>query len=308
MDMQVFNHDHSDPVTSLHISQKAPAVLAKSSLSSKSFPLSIVGAAESPEEWAEVEQIFYACLRTGDDKSAHLCLERLSQRFGTEHQRIMALRGLYQEAEAKSEEDIRKILQEYNQILDKNPMNIAIHKRRAGLIRSIGRPADATDCLVTFIGTFPGDTEAWCELSDLYQSQGLTAQAIFSLEEAVLSAPNAWNLHARLGELNYLAAQSSQDNSSIQKYLAEAVRRFARSVELCDDYVRGYYGLKLATAKAATISTKEDGPLPAETARELNALSTSKLKQIIQRSASHASGTYQAELAAAQALLDGSNH
>ena len=29
------------------------------------------------------------------------------------------------------------------------------------------------------------------------------------------------------------------------KYLAEAVKRFCRSIELCDDYLRGYYGLKL---------------------------------------------------------------
>ena len=30
-----------------------------------------------------------------------------------------------------------------------------------------------------------------------------------------------------------------------QKHLAEALKRFCRSIELCDDYLRGYYGLKL---------------------------------------------------------------
>ena len=29
-----------------------------------------------------------------------------------------------------------------------------------------------------------------------------------------------------------------------QKYLAESLKRFCRSVELCEDYLRGYYGLK----------------------------------------------------------------
>lgn len=33
-----------------------------------------------------------------------------------------------------------------------------------------------------------------------------------------------------------------------EKYLAEAFRRFCRSIELCDDYLRGYYGLKLVCA------------------------------------------------------------
>ena len=27
--------------------------------------------------------------------------------------------------------------------------------------------------------------------------------------------------------------------------LVDAVRRFSRSIELCDDYLRGYYGLKV---------------------------------------------------------------
>lgn len=34
-------------------------------------------------------------------------------------------------------------------------------------------------------------------------------------------------------------------NGSYQKYMAEAIKRFSRSIELCDDYLRGYYGLKL---------------------------------------------------------------
>jgi len=32
-----------------------------------------------------------------------------------------------------------------------------------------------------------------------------------------------------------------------QKCMAEALKRFSRSIELCDDYLRGYYGLKLVS-------------------------------------------------------------
>jgi hypothetical protein len=39
-------------------------------------------------------------------------------------------------------------------------------------------------------------------------------------------------------------AANSTNEASPQKYLAEAVKRFSRSIELCDDYLRGYYGLK----------------------------------------------------------------
>lgn len=34
-------------------------------------------------------------------------------------------------------------------------------------------------------------------------------------------------------------------DAAAERYLAESLRRFCRSIELCDDYLRGYYGLKL---------------------------------------------------------------
>jgi tetratricopeptide (TPR) repeat protein len=58
----------------------------------------------------------------------------------------------------------------------------------------MSRPADAITSLVELLRAVPTDAEAWCELSDLYQSQGMNAQAIFSLEEALLIVPNAWNV------------------------------------------------------------------------------------------------------------------
>lgn len=48
-----------------------------------------------------------------------------------------------------------------------------------------------------------------------------------------------------MGEIEYSSvAAGSESTEANQKLLADAVRRFARSVELCDDYLRGYYGLK----------------------------------------------------------------
>jgi len=46
----------------------------------------------------------------------------------------------------------------------------------------------------------------------------------------------------------YLAAVSSTGGeASTQRYLVEALKRYSRSIELCDDYLRGYYGLKLVS-------------------------------------------------------------
>jgi ER membrane protein complex subunit 2 len=46
-----------------------------------------------------------------------------------------------------------------------------------------------------------------------------------------------------MGELTYIAATT--DNGVSAPGVAESMRRYARSIELCDDYLRGYYGLKL---------------------------------------------------------------
>ncbi|KIW98786.1 uncharacterized protein Z519_00449 [Cladophialophora bantiana CBS 173.52] len=299
----------SDPASALLIAQQAPSILAKSSSVSTTFPASMFNTADSAEVWDKLEQLLYACLRTGDDKSAFLCVERLSHRFGSTNERVMALRGLYQEATAADEMALRRILEDYAKILMENPMNVPIHKRRIALMRSLGRPQDAIKDLVEFVDSFPTDMEAWCELSDLYRSQGCLPQAIFCLEEAVIIAPNAWNLHARLGELEYLAAMSSTESADAEKHLSQAIQRFSRSIELCDDYLRGFYGLKLATDKLLLTNTTSKGntssPITPDKLQKLNQLATLKLEAIIKdRSRLRSSGTDQSEVIAAQELLN----
>ena len=83
-----------------------------------------MAASETPDSWTDLERLFLACLRTGDDESAHLALERLTQRFGIQDERVMGLRGLYQEAEARNDDDLNKILVEYENVLAEKPMNV----------------------------------------------------------------------------------------------------------------------------------------------------------------------------------------
>ena len=263
---------------------------------------------DSTELWDDLEQLLYACLRTGDDKSAFLCVEKLSQRFGADNERVMASRGLYQEATAADEAAVRKILEDYAKILMENPMNVPIHKRRIALMKSMGRPQDAMKDLVEFVDSFPADMEAWCELSDLYHSQGCISQAIFCLEEAIIIAPNAWNLHARLGELEYLAGMSTE-GAEAGSHLAQAIQRFSRSIELCDGYLRGFYGLKLATDKLSRTNTTSKGntgsSITPEKLQKLNQLATSKLEAIVKdRTERRSSGAEHSEVIAAKELLN----
>lgn len=261
-----------------------------------------------------------ACLCAGDDDSAQQCLERLSNRFGGDNERVMALKGLVQEATAENDRALEEILKQYNKILSENNTNIPIAKRRIALLRSMGRISEAVASLNSMLDFLPNDPEAWAELSDIYFTQGLYPQAIFALEEVLILMPNAWNMHARLGELLYMAAITTQAvESPARKYLAEAVKRFCRSIELCDDYLRGYYGLKLTVShiiksppKASAKQTDEgELVLPDDSKlKALDALATKKLAEIVRRSSTQERGCQgynKAEIHAVRSLLEMEN-
>ncbi|KAK2768793.1 hypothetical protein FQN54_000649 [Arachnomyces sp. PD_36] len=305
----------SDPHSSLQLAQEAPAFIQSQPATQPIFPFSLFSKPETPEKWINYEQLLLACLRTGDDKSAEKCLERLTTRFGPANERVMGLRGLFEEATAEDRRALEKILDGYEGVLRENPVNVPIMKRRVTLLRTLSKPVEATTALVEFLEAFPTDGEAWCQLAELYQSQGMTAQAVFSLEEALLIAPNAWNLHALLGEVEYVSTTSQNGGAESLKLLADSVRRFCRSIELCDDYLRGYYGLKLATNRLLTAITSTDAPSAQqlskgevdiqseETLRKLNKLATTKLAEIVKTMSKSGRGN-ENELIAAQALLD----
>jgi tetratricopeptide (TPR) repeat protein len=58
----------------------------------------------------------------------------------------------------------------------------------------MGKTTESIEALVQFLDFASTDAESWIELADLYLSQGLYGQAIFAQEEALIIAPNAWNV------------------------------------------------------------------------------------------------------------------
>ncbi|KAI5924749.1 tetratricopeptide [Camillea tinctor] len=303
---------HLPPATALKHSKQAPSILANSPGAIATSTLqSLLSASETAELWTTYENLLLSCLRTGDDESAHQCLGRLVNRFGDDNERIMALKGLLKEANAGDDNaTLDVILKEYDQILQENPTNLPISKRRIALLRSRGQIADSVTALISLLDASPTDAEAWSELADMYFSQGLYSQAIFALEEVLVLQPNAWNIHARLGEMLFTAAKTSDTS----KQLAEALKRFCRSIELCDNYLRGYYGLKLIAKqllnepqKATKQAESGEFSLPdSATLRKLDEAATEKLAEIVRRYSAAEKGWQgydQAEIAAAQQVL-----
>lgn len=104
--------------------------------------------------------------------------------------------------------------------------------------------------------------------------------------------------------------------SESDKLLAESLRRFCRSIELCDDYLRGYYGLKLATARLLQVAPQTSRPAKSDTLvapdtktiEKLNETATAKLSEIVRKSVGNEwKGYTQAEVIAAKALLEDSH-
>lgn len=116
---------HLPPAVALQLSQQAPSLLAsKPSVISQYSINSLFSEAESSELWTTYEHLMLSCLRTGDEKSATLCLERLIARFGAGNERLMALKGLFEEATAEDEIALQAILSNYENILAESSSNI----------------------------------------------------------------------------------------------------------------------------------------------------------------------------------------
>lgn len=136
-----------------------------------------------------------------------------------------------------------------------------------------------------------------------------------------LFANSCLKAHAHVATLHYLSATSSTPPSIPS--LALSLKHFARSVELNDSYLRGYYGLKLLASKliaalsdsTSTSSNKRGGgnsqdddeiPIPKlATVQKLEEIATKKLGEIVRSAGKGQSGYDQAEVAAARELLDG---
>ncbi|KAK5689573.1 Inositol phosphatase SIW14 [Elasticomyces elasticus] len=312
----------TDPHTALSISAQANTFLAaqKTLWSSLPYPLSLFLNTESQEKWTSYENLFLALLRTGDHDSAYTCLEALTTRFGKTNDHILALQGLYQEATAKNKEELEEVMKAYDEVLNEDQTIFSVRKRRAALLRSVGKPEEAIADLTVLLDASPTDGEAWAELSDLYLEVGALEQAVYCLEEVLLVTPHAWNMHARLGEVLYMSAVKMEGGEQT-KTLSESMRRFCRSIELCNGYLRGYYGLRLTTSKLLDVLqdgkkgqvatsdpvTGDLAPPSVAAVKKLNQLATAKLGEIVRRGTAGEKGWdgySEAELKAAKALID----
>lgn len=124
----------------LNLSQQVAQYLQTSLSSNTPIPIPFFLYAESPQSWHMYEKLLISCLRTGNDKAAHQCLEKLIGRFGASNERVMGLRGLYQEAVAQDRTTLESILTKYDEVLAEDPGNtvcVFVRRRRSAHLISL---------------------------------------------------------------------------------------------------------------------------------------------------------------------------
>ena len=120
-----FNTTHSQSlIATLHFAQQAPLILNQKLHLGENPLFSFVSKKETFDEYGTIEQLFFSCLQSGDDKSALVCLDQLKLRFASSNERVMGLAGLYEEAVAENQSSLEECLQKYDNLLSENPVNL----------------------------------------------------------------------------------------------------------------------------------------------------------------------------------------
>ncbi|ANB11144.1 Emc2p [Sugiyamaella lignohabitans] len=193
-----------------------------------------------------LEQHFYLALLTCKDSEAKLVLQRLTDRITEDPSRVAILKAQYIEA-TDGPEAAQKFLSA------RPTGDLRAFKRKTVILKQKGDIKTYIKELLRYVEEVaPNDSEAWAELAEAYVSIGQYPQAIHALEEVLISAPQASNIFARLGEVFLIEATTSSPNkvtSDQLTLLIHSAQHFLRSVELSPDYIRGWCGALIASSK-----------------------------------------------------------
>ncbi|KAG5626327.1 hypothetical protein H5410_011545 [Solanum commersonii] len=137
-----------------------------------------------PEEWTLYEQVSVAAMDCQSIDVAKDCIKVLQRKFpgskrvGRLEAMLLEARGLWSEAENA-----------YSSLLEENPFDQVVHKRRVAMAKAQGNTSAAIDWLNKYLDLFMADHEAWRELAEIYVSLQMYKQAAFCYEELILSQP-----------------------------------------------------------------------------------------------------------------------
>ncbi|KAJ8475441.1 hypothetical protein ONZ51_g6543 [Trametes cubensis] len=233
--------------------------------------------------WDAVEKLALAALDQGNTEVADKCIRILSDKF-PDSPRVDVLTGIRMEATETPEVALRY----YDELLQEDPARAAIWRRKAHVLRQMGKIDRAVEELSAMLDTFYTEVEGWLELTDIYLSCQQYTYALQSLSHALLLAPQNPSYFLQFAETAYLAED-----------IPLALKMFLQTVDMTDDddgdiapsdtiptgiTLRAWFGVKLCTRKLITeprAATSSTSHTPAPTTANLSALdnlSTERLR------------------------------
>ncbi|EEY66817.1 uncharacterized protein PITG_17384 [Phytophthora infestans T30-4] len=192
------------------------------------------------ELWSIYEQTFIAALDLHDDELAETCLKALQTKFPGSS-RVARLEGMQLEQSG----EFAKALALYAELLEANPANALVLKRKIAVLKAQKKAADVIIALNEFLRSFGTDQAAWTELGETYLSMGAYRYAAFCYEELVLLNPMDAISHSRLGDV--YSTIGGLEN------LLKARKHYAHSIELNKKQnLRASFSLVTCTKAIAT--------------------------------------------------------
>ncbi|ETI52067.1 hypothetical protein L917_04434 [Phytophthora nicotianae] len=191
------------------------------------------------ELWGVYEQTFVAALDLHDDELAETCLKALQTKFPGSS-RVARLEGMQLEQRG----EFAKALALYAELLEANPANALVLKRKIAVLKAQKKTAEVVTALNEFLKSFGTDQAAWTELGETYLSMGAYRYAAFCYEELVLLNPMDAISHSRLADI--YSTIGGLDN------LLTARKHYAHSIELNKKQnLRAYFSLVTCTKAIA---------------------------------------------------------
>ncbi|XP_060966325.1 uncharacterized protein LOC133034874 [Cannabis sativa] len=169
------------------------------------------------EEWTLYEQVAVAAMDCQCLDVAKDCINALRKRF-PESKRVGKLEAMLLEAKGSWAEAEKA----YSSLLEDNPLDQGILKRRVAMAKAQGDVSGAIDCLNKYLETFMADHDAWRDLAEIYVSLQMYKQAAFCYEELLLSQPTVPLHHLAYADVLYTLG-GLENLQAAKKYYASTI-------------------------------------------------------------------------------------
>ncbi|CAI8599740.1 unnamed protein product [Vicia faba] len=170
-----------------------------------------------PEEWSLYEQVVVAAMDCQCVDVAQDCAKVLRKRF-PESKRVGRLEAMLLEAKGSWEMAEKA----YTSLLEDNPLDQTIHKRRVAMAKAQGNISGAIEWLNKYLEIFMADDDAWRELAEVYLSLQMYKQAAFCYEEVILAQPTVPLYHLAYADVLYTLG-GLENVQTAKKYYASAI-------------------------------------------------------------------------------------